>query len=117
MKIFLSLVTFMLCSSSFASGSPKTKSGSFVTIWVGEANTPIDKEAKKELALERCAEQATIYASEKLGKRSEYVDYVISKVVMKKQFDSWQEKNLDGKYVFGAKAECQFSIKILNKLK
>ena len=42
---------------------------------------------------------------------------------MQEQIDAWhlanpgQEKNLDGKYVFGAKAECQFSIKILNKLK
>ena len=35
---------------------------------------------------------------------------------MKKQFDSWEKKQEDGKYLFGAKAECQFSVKILNKL-
>ena len=68
---------------------------------------------KKELALEKCVEQSQIYVKERLGEGAEYIDYVISKVVMKKQFDAWEKKQADGKYLFGAKAECQFSVKIL----
>ena len=113
MRILFLFLVLGLSNALLAAKVPKKNSSRFVTIWAAEASKPRSVEEKKELALEKCVEQSQIYVKERLGEGAEYIDYVISKVVMKKQFDAWEKKQEDGKYLFGAKAECQFSVKIL----
>ena len=113
MRILFLFLGLSLSNAIVAGKAPKKNSSSFVTIWAQEASDLKSAEEKKELALEQCVEQSKIYVNERLGEGAEYIDYVISKVVMKKQFDAWEKKQADGKYLFGAKVECQFSVKIL----
>ncbi len=113
MRILFLFLGLSLSNTVVAAKTLRKNSSRFVTIWASEANHLKSAEEKKELALEQCLEQSKIYVNERLGEAAEYIDYVISKVVMKKQFDAWEKKQADGQYLFGAKIECQFSVKIL----
>ena len=115
MRSFYLLLCLSLTSSALlAKNITKTKP-SFMTIWADEFPELPDEKQQTYLALEKCVEQTDVYVKEKLGESSEYVDYVVSKVVVMKQYDSWQKKKPNGKFVFGSKVECGFTVKLLKE--
>ena len=113
MRMLFLLIGLTLANTVMAAKSPKRKSSTFVTVWAAEAVAPTSDQDKKALALEHCVEQSQVYVNERLGEGAEYVDYVISRVVMKQQFEAWEKQQADGKYLIGSKIECEFFVKIL----
>ena len=115
MKSIYIFLIIAFTNTLYATTKQDNVSGSFYTIWASEisAEREVSEALKMEKSLAQCVDQSQSIVSNKLGEREEYVDYVISKVSVKRIYDDWSKKEQNGKYLFGSKVECEFTVQLL----
>lgn len=112
MRFLILVMSMLITTVSVAKSRIKP---SFFTIWADEYDKKLNEKEKLNKALTKCVDQSRIYVKERLGESREYVDYVISRVEVKQQYDSWEKKKPNGKFIYGSKVECEFTVKLLTK--